>query len=140
MFLLLVFVHFCFLLLAVVCSFTVLMFLSLILVWLFKFLLFCYWFLYAHSRIFFIGYRMVLPNWLYVPPTEATTMVNTGSGQRSQTTMTAQFDGAATRWLVECCFTSTETIGLLGTGAQDGHLRFHTAPELCGDPLLWSST
>ena len=34
--------------------------------------------------------------------------------------------------LVECCFTSTETIGLLGTGAQDGHLDFHTAPELCG--------
>ena len=33
-------------------------------------------------------------------------------------------------WLVECCFTSTETVGLLGTGAQDGHLDFHTAPEL----------
>ena len=32
--------------------------------------------------------------------------------------------------LVEWCFTSTETIGLLGTGAQDGHLDFHTAPEL----------
>ena len=32
--------------------------------------------------------------------------------------------------LVECCFTSTETVGLLGTGAQDGHLDFHTAPEL----------
>ena len=31
----------------------------------------------------------------------------------------------------ECCFTSTETVGLLGTGAQDGHLAFHTAPELC---------
>ena len=30
----------------------------------------------------------------------------------------------------ECCFTSTETAGLLGTGAQDGHLNFHTAPEL----------
>ena len=29
---------------------------------------------------------------------------------------------------VECCFTSTETVGLLGTGAQDGHLDFHTAP------------
>ena len=29
--------------------------------------------------------------------------------------------------LVECCFTSTETVGLLGTGAQDGHLDFHTA-------------
>ena len=31
-------------------------------------------------------------------------------------------------WL--CCFTSTETVGLLGTGAQDGHLDFHTAHEL----------
>ena len=30
--------------------------------------------------------------------------------------------------MVECCFTSTETVGLLGTpGAQDGHLDFHTA-------------
>ena len=27
--------------------------------------------------------------------------------------------------------TSTETVGLLGTGSQDGHLDFHTAPELC---------
>ena len=30
--------------------------------------------------------------------------------------------------LVECCFTSTETVGLfkfLGTGAQDGHVDFH---------------
>ena len=35
-------------------------------------------------------------------------------------------------WLKRnCCFTSTETVGLLGTGAQDGHLDFHTAPELC---------
>ena len=33
--------------------------------------------------------------------------------------------------MLECCFTSTETVGLLGTGAQDGHLDFHTAPELC---------
>ena len=33
-------------------------------------------------------------------------------------------------WL-KCCFTSTETVGLLGPGAQDGHLDFHTAPELC---------
>ena len=31
--------------------------------------------------------------------------------------------------VVECCFTSTETVGLLETGAQDGHLDFHTAPE-----------
>ena len=35
--------------------------------------------------------------------------------------------------MVECCFTSTETVGLLGTGAQDGHLDFHTAPELWGE-------
>ena len=28
------------------------------------------------------------------------------------------------------CFTSTETVGLLGTGAQDVHLDFHTVPEL----------
>ena len=32
--------------------------------------------------------------------------------------------------LVECCFTSTETVSLLGTGAQDGNLDFHTAPDL----------
>ena len=28
----------------------------------------------------------------------------------------------------ECCFTSKETVGSLGTGAQDGHPDFHTAP------------
>ena len=33
-------------------------------------------------------------------------------------------------WL-KCCFTSTETVGLSGTGAQDVHLDFHTAPGLC---------
>ena len=49
-------------------------------------------------------------------------------------------------WLVECCFTSTETVGFLGTGAQDGHLDFHTAPELwlCwhrrGLNIAWSMT
>ena len=32
--------------------------------------------------------------------------------------------------MLKCCFTSTENVGLLGTGAQDGHLDFHTAPEL----------
>ena len=30
-------------------------------------------------------------------------------------------------WLVKCCFMSAETVGLLGTGAQDGHLDSHTA-------------
>ena len=32
--------------------------------------------------------------------------------------------------LFKSCFTSTETVGLLGTGAQDVHLDFNTAPEL----------
>ena len=31
--------------------------------------------------------------------------------------------------LLKCCSMSTETVGLLGTEAQDGHLDFHTAPE-----------
>ena len=31
----------------------------------------------------------------------------------------------------QCSFTSTETVGLLGTGAQYIHLDFHTEPELC---------
>ena len=31
---------------------------------------------------------------------------------------------------LKCCFTSTETVGLLGTGAQDVHLDFHSwAPK-----------
>ena len=32
--------------------------------------------------------------------------------------------------MVQCCFTSTETIRLIGTGSQGRHLDFHTAPEL----------
>ena len=32
--------------------------------------------------------------------------------------------------LLKCRFTSTETVGLLGTGAQDVHLDFHTSPGL----------
>ena len=39
-------------------------------------------------------------------------------------------DSSKISWLVECCFTSTETIGLLGMGSQDSHLNFHTVPEL----------
>ena len=34
-------------------------------------------------------------------------------------------------FMLKCRFTSTETTGLLGMGAQDGHLDFHTAPGLC---------
>ena len=34
--------------------------------------------------------------------------------------------------MVQYCFTSTETVG---RKAQDGHLDFHTAPELCPPPF-----
>ena len=41
-------------------------------------------------------------------------------------------EASVAHWLLlKCYFTSTETVGLIGTGAQDGHLDFHTAPELC---------
>ena len=29
--------------------------------------------------------------------------------------------------MFKCCFTATETVGLLGTGAQDGHVDLHIA-------------
>ena len=32
--------------------------------------------------------------------------------------------------VLKCCFTSTETVVLLGTGAQDVHLDLPAAPEL----------
>ena len=50
--------------------------------------------------------------------------------QESTSTFTQLLSSVRRGWLVECCFTSTETVGLLGTGAQDVHLDFHTAPEL----------
>ena len=39
------------------------------------------------------------------------------------------------RSLAECCFTCTKTVGLLGTGTQDGHLDLHTAPEFCAETV-----
>ena len=39
------------------------------------------------------------------------------------------------RPLVECCFTCTKTVGLLGTGTQDGHLDLHTAPVLYAETV-----
>ena len=47
----------------------------------------------------------------------------------------SESDARNAGWL-KCCFTSTETVGLLGTGAQDVHLDFHTVPELCGMLLM----
>ena len=59
-------------------------------------------------------------------------LAGTFHGQKSATRMIASVlkeDPKIKGWL-KCCFTSTETVGLLGTGAQDVHLDFHTAPEL----------
>ena len=42
---------------------------------------------------------------------------------------------SARGWL-KCCFTYTENVCLLGTGTQDVHLDFHTAPELCARGFL----
>ena len=36
---------------------------------------------------------------------------------------------SAEQKMLKCCFTSTETVGLLRTGARDVHLDYHTAPE-----------
>ena len=55
------------------------------------------------------------------------------SGQGSGACSAVACRGLDVVVVVECCFTSPETVGLLETGAQDGHLDFHTAPELCSD-------
>ena len=39
----------------------------------------------------------------------------------------ARLDDGRLLWLKCYRFMSAETVGLLGTGAQDGHLNFHTA-------------
>ena len=50
------------------------------------------------------------------------------------TSLTARPKRLALRCWLKCCFTSTETVGLLGTGVQDVHLDFRTAPELSCPP------
>ena len=42
-------------------------------------------------------------------------------------------------WRMKCCFTSTVTVDLLGTGAQDVCFEFHTAPELWNKDFLFVS-
>ena len=49
------------------------------------------------------------------------------AGEASVPMCSSHFENAVPFWL--SCFTCTETVGLLGTGAQDGHLHFHTAPD-----------
>ena len=38
---------------------------------------------------------------------------------------------------MKCCFTSTETVGLLGTGTQDVHLDFHPGQLLSSGVERW---
>ena len=44
-------------------------------------------------------------------------------------TLCAEENCKAMAWWWVCCFTSTETVGLLGTGPRNGRLDFHTAPR-----------
>ena len=52
------------------------------------------------------------------------------SSNKPSLPLSAAVDSFQPGWL-KCCFTSTETVVLLGTGAQDVHLDFHTAPQFC---------
>ena len=57
---------------------------------------------------------------------------------RQDVSLQREADPPALMMMVTCCFTSTETVGLLGTGAQDGRLDFHTPPS--SDPTsAWLS-
>ena len=58
-----------------------------------------------------------------LPPVPAVIQTN-GNSNKSMA------DNPTENMLLKCRFTSTETVGLLGTGAQDVHLDSHTAPEL----------
>ena len=49
------------------------------------------------------------------------------SAYQSNTLPLGQTDSRR-QMLLKCCFTSAETVGLLGTGNQDVHLDFLTAP------------
>ena len=51
--------------------------------------------------------------------------------RRNHKTYLGRGEGGIDVGELKSCFTSIETVGLLGTGAQDVHLDFHTAPELC---------
>ena len=66
-------------------------------------------------------------------PVETKQFIRDGGGGERELTSTSlftQLQSSLSGSLVECCFTSTETIGLLRMGAQGSHLDFHPAPEL----------
>ena len=76
------------------------------------------------------GTRQTVTKWCFLPAhSSIAAFGHCGTnGARPQLTIARGTDCTT---LAECCFTSTETVGLSGTGAQDVHLDFHTAPELC---------
>ena len=43
-------------------------------------------------------------------------LIRDGEPRRATSTFTQLLSSEGRSWLVECCFTSTETVGLLGTG------------------------
>ena len=51
-------------------------------------------------------------------------------GNTNSIVITGHFIRLSCMLLLKCYFTSTETVGLSGTEAQDVRLDFHTAPEL----------
>ena len=56
-------------------------------------------------------------------------LVDVHGEQGNKIMYVAQQECVKQTWLVgwlKCCFTSTETVGLLGTGAQDVHLDFQS--------------
>ena len=70
--------------------------------------------------------------------TETIRTIWDGEPRTATSAFTQLLNSALFFFFFRCCLTTTETIGpsVLGTGAQDGHLGFHTAPELCSLLLL----
>ena len=87
----------------------------------------CWWAMTIHCILI-----SALNTFLFKPTSLKTTR-HTANRGGTRPDRTGSDRTAAQRLLASwVCFTSTETVGLLGTGAQEGHLDFHTAPELWG--------
>ena len=67
--------------------------------------------------------------------TETIRTLRDGEPSRTATSTSTQLLSSDQSKL-KSCFTSTETLGLLGTGAQDVHLDFHTPSELSDQPCV----
>ena len=63
-----------------------------------------------------------------VPPTLVSSCTSRSRRAKSDADLCAVRSSDRRPVQVHCCFTSTD---IIRTGAQDGHLHFHTAPEFC---------